>query len=419
MANIVAIVGRPNVGKSTLYNRLIGEKQAIVDNISGVTRDRLYGNCEWNGKNFTVIDTGGFVPGSDDLFEAAIREQVLIAIDEADVIVFMTDVTTGITDLDETVAELLRRSLKRVILAVNKVDNNTRLLDANEFWSLGFEDSYFLSSITGSGTGEVLDAITEYLPEEEASEDDTPKFAVVGQPNVGKSSLVNALLGEQRNIVTDIAGTTRDSIHSRYNKFGKEFLLIDTAGLRKKTKVQENLEFYSVIRAIRAVEEADVCLLMIDAQHGIESQDMNIFGLAVKRMKGVVILVNKWDLVAKETNTAKEFTEKLQRKLAPFNDVPILFVSVLNKQRIFRALETALAVYENRKTRIKTSEINDFMQEATQKYPPPSHKGKFIKIKYATQLPTAYPAFAFFLQSPKICEAELSELFGKSAPKKV
>ena len=339
MSNIVAIVGRPNVGKSTLFNRFLGERSAIVDDFSGVTRDRLYGSCDWNGKTFTVIDTGGFVPSSSDVFESAIRNQVRTAIEEASVILFMVDVTTGITDIDEEIARLLRRTTKPVVVAVNKVDNHSRMLAANEFWSLGFEDTFFLSSITGSGTGELLDAITDHLSvEQEDEESELPRIAFVGQPNVGKSSMVNALLGEERNIVTDIAGTTRDSLHSVYKKFGKEFVLVDTAGIRKKAVVKEDLEFYSVIRAIRALEEADVCMIMIDASLGIESQDMNILHLAIKRKKGIVILVNKWDLVKdKETNTARDFEAKIRRKIAPFNDVPILFISVLDKQRIFQS----------------------------------------------------------------------------------
>ena len=401
MGNIVAIVGRPNVGKSTLYNRLIGEREAIIDDTSGVTRDRKYGFCFWNGKKFTVVDTGGFVQSSDDIFESAIRSQVQIAIEEADLIIFMVDVTTGITDLDEEVAQMLRRSDKEVLLVVNKVDNNTRLLEANEFWSLGFENSFFLSSLTGSGTGELLDAITERIEEETPVESELPKFAIVGQPNVGKSSLVNALLGEERHIVTDIAGTTRDSIHSQYSKFGKEFLVIDTAGIRKKSKVHENLEFYSVMRAIKAMEEADVCLILIDARAGMEAQDMSIFRLAQKRNKGVVILVNKWDLVEKETNTARDYEEALRKRLAPFNDVPIVFISVLEKQRIFKAIELALEVDQNRRRKIKTSQLNDVMLSAIERYPPPSHKGRFAKIKYITQLPTYYPAFAFFCNNPK------------------
>lgn len=401
MGNIIAIVGRPNVGKSTLYNRLIGGRNAIIDDTSGVTRDRKYGISDWNGKNFTVIDTGGFVQGSDDVFEKAIRSQVKIAIEEATALIFMVDVATGITDLDEDVANLLRRTKKPVFLVVNKVDNQGRLLEANEFWSLGFENTFFLSSLSGSGTGELLDSIAEQLDEGESIESEFPKFAIIGQPNVGKSSFVNALLGKDRNIVTDIAGTTRDSIHSKYDKFGKEFLLIDTAGIRRKTKVHENLEFYSVMRALRAMEEADVTLLLIDAQAGMEAQDMAIFSLAMKRNKGLVILVNKWDLMDKETNTARDIELELKNKMAPFNDVPVVFISVLEKQRISQALDAALQVYENRNRRITTSKLNDVMQDAISRNPPPSHRGAFIKIKYITQLPTYYPAFAFFCNNPK------------------
>lgn len=401
MGNIIAIVGRPNVGKSTLYNRLIGGRQAIIDDTSGVTRDRKYGMSEWNGKKFTVIDTGGFVQGSDDVFEAAIRSQVRIAIDEASALVFMVDVTTGITDLDEEVAKLLRRTDKPVFLVVNKVDNHNRMIEANEFWSMGFENTYFLSSLSGSGSGELLDAMAEQLTDDLPIESDIPKFAIIGQPNVGKSSFVNALLGEDRNIVTDIAGTTRDSIHTMYNKFDKQFLLIDTAGIRKKAKVHENLEFYSVMRALRAMEEADVTLLLIDAQTGMEAQDMNIFSLAIKRNKGVVVLVNKWDLIKKETNTARDLEEELRSKMAPFNDVPIVFISVLEKQRISKALDQALQVFENRNRKIRTSVLNEIMHDAIDRNPPPSHRGAFIKIKYITQLPTYYPAFAFFCNNPK------------------
>ncbi len=402
MSNIVAIVGRPNVGKSTLYNRLIGERQAIIDDTSGVTRDRQYGLSEWNGRIFTVVDTGGFVQGSEDIFEAAIRSQVKIAIEEANVIIFMVDVMTGITDLDEEVASMLRRSIKNVILVVNKVDNNTRMLEANEFWSLGFEETFFLSSLSGSGTGDLLDAVTEKFKDDKESEaSELPKIAILGQPNVGKSSMVNALLGEERNIVTDIAGTTRDSIHTKYTKFDKEFLIIDTAGIRKKSKVHENLEFYSVMRAIKALEEADVCILMIDATTSIESQDMSIFRLIQKRNKGIVLLVNKWDLIEKETNTARDYETQLRDKIAPFNDIPIIFVSALKKQRIFKAIESALEVYENRSKKIKTSALNEIMLEAIEHNPPPAHRGRYIKIKYVTQLPTYYPAFAFFCNHPK------------------
>lgn len=401
MGNIVAIVGRPNVGKSTIFNRLIGERQAIVDDTSGVTRDRQYGTCEWNGKGFTVVDTGGFVGSSDDIFETAIRSQVKIAINEAAVIIFLVDVTTGITDLDEDVAKMLRRSDKPVILVVNKVDNNERYLEANEFYSLGFEETYFISSLSGSGTGDLLDSVTEHITDEPEIESELPKFAIVGQPNVGKSSLVNALLGEDRNIVTDIAGTTRDTIHSKYSKFDKEFLLIDTAGIRKKAKVHEDLEFYSVMRAIRAIEEADVCILMIDAQNGIEQQDLSILRLMQKRHKGIVILVNKWDLVEKETNTARDFENSIKSKIAPFSDVPVIFTSIIEKQRIFKAVETALEVFENRSRKIKTSVLNETMQPEIERYPPPSHRGRFVSIKYMTQLPTPYPAFVFYCNHPK------------------
>jgi len=403
MAQVIAIVGRPNVGKSTLFNRLIGEKKAIIDNISGVTRDRIYGTCEWNGREFTVIDTGGFVKNSDDVFEKAIREQVHIAMEEAEIIIFTVDVTTGITDLDEEMANILRRQSKKVFIAVNKVDNNTRMLQANEFWSLGFENTFFIAAISGSGTGDLLDAIVESLPpdDNDGMKKDVPKIAIVGQPNVGKSSLTNAFLGEERNIVTNIAGTTRDSVNSYYNKFGKEFYLIDTAGIRKKNKVHENLEFYSVLRAIRSIEEADVAMVMIDAQTGVEAQDLAIFSLAAKRNKGVVILVNKWDLIKdKETNTARDLEEKILSKLAPFNDVPVVFISALEKTRISRALDLALKVNENRKRKITTSVLNEIMQGEIEKTPPPSHRGKFIKIKYITQLPVYYPAFAFFCNYP-------------------
>jgi len=402
MSNIVAIVGRPNVGKSTLFNRLFGERQAIIDDTSGVTRDRIYGSSEWNGKTFTVVDTGGFVKHSEDIFEKAIRHQVQLAIDEASAIIFMVDVTTGITDLDEQIADHLRRSKKPVYLAVNKVDNHQRMLLANEFYGLGIENTYFLSSISGTGVGELLDDVVELfeLREAEETEHKLPQIAIIGQPNVGKSTLLNALLGEERNIVTDVPGTTRDSIHTVYNKFGKNFLLIDTAGIRRKTKVHEDLEFYSVIRAIKSLEECDVCLLMIDAQHGIEAQDSNLFNLAIKKHKGIVILVNKWDLEEKETNTLYQYEKTLQHKLAPFNDVPILFISALTKQRIFQVVETALDVAERRKQKIKTSDLNEFLAEALEKSPPASYKGKLVKIKYVTQVPTPYPAFAFFCNNP-------------------
>ncbi|MBU6168156.1 MAG: ribosome biogenesis GTPase Der [Bacteroidetes bacterium] len=400
MNNIVAIVGRPNVGKSTLYNRLIGERKAIIDNISGVTRDRQYGPSYWNGKNFTVVDTGGFVKHSQDVFESAIRTQVKIAIEEAAAIIFMVDVTTGITDLDDEVADMLRRTDKPVFLAINKVDNSNRLLEANEFYALGFENVFFLSSITGSGTGEILDAVVEHIFEEEPPTDEIPRFAIVGQPNAGKSSLTNAFLGEDRNIVTEIAGTTRDAIHSHYKKFGKEFILIDTAGIRKKGKVHEDLEFYSVMRAIKAMEECDVCVLLVDATLGMESQDVNIFALAQKRQKGIVILINKWDLIDKETNTSRDLEKEIRERIAPFTDVPILFISATEKVRIFQGLEAALSVYENRTRKIKTSELNDKLLPIIENMPPPAHRGKYIKIKYITQLPTRNPSFVFFCNHP-------------------
>jgi GTPase len=401
MSNIVAIVGRPNVGKSTFFNRLIGERQSIVDNISGVTRDRQYGTSYWNSKNFTVVDTGGFVPDSTDVFEAAIREQVKIAIEEATVIIFLVDVTTGITDLDEEVASLLRRSKKPVFLVVNKVDNGQRLFEANEFWSLGFENTFFLSALTGSGSGEILDAVADHLSADELPQENRlPRFAIVGQPNVGKSSLTNALLGEDRNIVTEIAGTTRDSIDALYTKYDKEFILVDTAGIRKKAKVHENLEFYSVLRAIKAIEECDVCILMIDAQTGVESQDQAIFRLAQRRNKGIVLLVNKWDLVEKQTNTARDVEKIIKERISPFTDVPVVFISVHEKTRIFRAIEVALEVFENRNRKVKTSELNELLLDVIERTPPPSHRGKFVKIKYITQLPLAYPAFAFFCNHP-------------------
>ncbi len=403
MSHIVAIVGRPNVGKSTLFNRLIGQRKAITDNISGVTRDRIYGWSDWNGKNFTVVDTGGFVHGSDDVFEAAIRRQVHIAMEEAEIIIFMVDVTTGITDLDAEIANLLRRAEKPVFLAVNKVDNHSRQLLANEFWGLGFDNTFFLSSVSGSGTGEILDAITDILPEEadDGIDAELPKIAIVGQPNVGKSSMTNALLGEERNIVTNVPGTTRDSIYTMYDKYGHVFYIIDTAGIRKKAKVHEDLEFYSVIRAVKAIDQADVCLLMIDAKDGLESQDLSILGLIQKRRKGVVIVVNKWDLIEKETNTARDFEIELKRRIAPFNDIPIVFTSVLEKQRIFKAIDAAMKVNDNRKRKIRTSELNDIMLDVIERNPPPSHRGKYIKIKYVTQLPIYYPAFAFFCNHPK------------------
>jgi GTP-binding protein len=401
MGNIVAIVGRPNVGKSTFYNRLVGSRDAIVDDFAGVTRDRKYGTTEWNGKRFMVVDTGGFVEGSDDIFESAIRSQVRLVIEEASVIVFMVDAMTGITDLDEDIAEMLRRARKPVILAVNKVDNYDLQLSANEFWSLGFDEVYFVQSVSGSGSGDLLDGITEHIEDEPELDTELPRIAIVGQPNAGKSSLLNALMGEERSIVTDIAGTTRDSIHSQYNKFGKEFILVDTAGIRKKAKVHEDLEFYSVMRAVQAIEESDVVLLLIDAMMGLEAQDMNIFRLIVERHKGVVILFNKWDLMEKETNTARDYEAAIKTRLAPFNDVPVLFVSVKDKQRIFKAIETALEVVDRRRQKIKTSELNDWLESVQARFQPPSYRGTSIKIKYMTQLPTYYPSFAFFCNHHK------------------
>ncbi len=402
MSFTVAITGRPNVGKSTLFNRLLEQRQAIVDNVSGVTRDRQYGIADWNGKVFNVIDTGGFVPDSEDIFESEIRKQVKIAIDEANAVIFMTDVATGITNLDESMADLLRRSTKPVFLVVNKVDNAERQLEATEFYSLGFDNVFFISSMTGSGTGELLDAITALIEEkpEEATENDVPKFAIIGQPNVGKSSLLNALVGKERTIVSEIAGTTRDTIHTHYNLFQKDFILIDTAGLRKKNKEKDDLEFYSVIRAVKAMDEADVCLLVLDAEKGITAQDVNIFSLAARKGKGIVLLVNKWDLVEKETNTAKEYEQRLKEKIAPFTDVPVLFISAKEKTRIFKAMEIALDVYENRKRRIATSKLNEVMLKAIEAYHAPVVRGHTVKIKYITQLPTAVPSFAFFTNYP-------------------
>lgn len=399
----IAIVGRPNVGKSTLFNRLLEQRKAIVDDQSGVTRDRQYGIADWNGKTFNVIDTGGFVSNSDDVFEREIRKQAKVAMEEANVIIFMCDVTTGITDLDADVADILRRTSKPVFLVVNKVDNSQRQLEATEFYSLGFERTYFLSSMTGSGTGELLDEVVSFItPDmEDAKEDiDIPKIAIIGQPNVGKSSLLNALVGVERNIVSDIAGTTRDTIHTRYNMFQKDFMLIDTAGIRRKTKVNEDLEFYSVIRAIKAVDESDVVMLLLDAEKGITAQDLSIFSLAARKGKGVVILVNKWDLVEKATNTARDYEKTLKERLAPFSDVPIIFTSVTEKQRIFKAIETALEVYENRTRRIQTSVLNEVLLKAIEAYHPPVVRGIPIRIKYVTQLPTHTPAFAFFCNLP-------------------
>jgi len=404
MSYTVAIVGRPNVGKSTLFNRFLETRKAIVDDLSGVTRDRQYGLADWNGKVFNLIDTGGFVPASEDIFEKEIRKQVKIAIEEADGIIFMVDVATGITDLDEAMADMLRRGKKPVYVVVNKVDNGTRELEATEFYSLGFKHNFFISSISGSGTGELLDAVTEPITaedvEEAMKETGLPKFAIIGQPNVGKSSLLNALIGQERTIVSDISGTTRDSIHTHYKLFQKEFMLIDTAGIRKKSKEKEDLEFYSIIRAIKAIDEADVCLIVLDAFKGITAQDVSIFALAERKGKGIVVLVNKWDLVEKETNTARDYEKTLRQKLAPFTDVPILFISVKEKTRIFKAIELGLEVYENRHRKVPTSKLNEAMLKAVAAYHAPVVRGNSIKIKYVTQLPTEVPSFAFFTNYP-------------------
>lgn len=403
MSNIIAIVGRPNVGKSTLFNRITETRKAIVDEMSGVTRDRQYGKGIWNGVDFSIIDTGGYAVNSEDSFESEIRKQVMIAIEEADVILFVVDVENGVTDMDEEVAAVLRRSSKKVFVAVNKVDNNTRIIDSHEFYSLGLGELYCISSMTGSGTGELLDAIVAEFPEkvEEEFEEKIPHFAIIGRPNVGKSSFINALTGEERNIVTDIAGTTRDSIHTRYNKFGHDFYLVDTAGLRKRTKVKEDVEFYSTMRSIRAIEDSDVCILMLDATRGMEAQDVSIFHLIERNKKGVVILVNKWDLVEKDNSSTITYTKTIKERIAPFVDVPIIFISALTKQRILKALESAVQVYENRGKKVKTSELNEVMLEAIEAYPPPSIKGKFVKIKYVTQLPSQTPSFAFFANLPQ------------------
>jgi len=404
MGFTVAIVGRPNVGKSTFFNRLLEQRKAIVDDFSGVTRDRQYGVADWNGKNFNIIDTGGFVPRSEDVFEREIRKQVHIAVEEANAIVFMVDASTGITEMDSSMAEILRKSSKPVLVVVNKVDNHERLMEASEFYSLGFEHLYFVSSMSGSGTGELLDGLADLISEEQSQ--DTldlaalPKFAIMGQPNVGKSSLLNALIGQERTIVSDIAGTTRDTIHTHYNLFQKDFILIDTAGIRRKAKVHEDLEFYSVIRAVKAMDEADICLLVLDAEKGIAAQDLNIFGLAAKKGKGVVVLVNKWDLMAKETNTARDYEAELKKRIAPFSDVPVLFVSAKDKTRIYKAIELALEVYENKQRKVQTSKLNDVMLKAIESYHPPVVRGNPVKIKYVTQLPTNVPSFAFFCNFP-------------------
>ncbi|MGY0393201.1 ribosome biogenesis GTPase Der [Bizionia sp. KMM 8389] len=402
MSNIVAIVGRPNVGKSTFFNRLIQRREAIVDATSGVTRDRHYGKSDWNGREFSLIDTGGYVRGSDDVFEAEIDKQVEIAIEEADAIIFMVDVESGVTGMDEDVAKLLRKVSKPVFLVVNKVDNGKRAENAVEFYSLGLGDYYTIASINGSGTGDLLDALVEALPEkEEVEEVQLPRFAVVGRPNAGKSSFINALIGEDRYIVTDVAGTTRDSIDTKYNRFGFEFNLVDTAGIRKKSKVKEDLEFYSVMRSVRAIEHSDVCLVVLDATRGFDGQVQNIFWLAERNRKGIVVLVNKWDLVEKDTMTTKQYETLIRKEMEPFTDVPIVFISVLNKQRIYKAIETAVEVYKNRSKKIKTSKLNEVLLPIIENYPPPAYKGKFVKIKYIMQLPTPQPQFAFFCNLPQ------------------
>lgn len=402
--SLVAIVGRPNVGKSTLFNRLVGMRQAIVDETAGVTRDRHYGKCEWCGKEFSVVDTGGYTSGSDDVFEEEIRKQVVIAIEEADLILFMTEAASGITDYDAEIASLLRKCGKPVVTAVNKVDSGEKMYDVYQFYSMGLGEIFAISAANGGGTGDLLDEITKKLPEDTEAEDEhpgVPRITIVGKPNVGKSSLTNALLGEDRNIVTNVAGTTRDSISSYYNKFGHEFVFVDTAGIRKKNKVQENLEFYSVMRSIRAIEHSDVCIMMIDATTGMEAQDMNILNLIKKNRKGCVIVVNKWDLFEKDSNTLKEYTEGLRARIAPFNDVPIIFTSVIKKQRILDVMNEIAHVYENYSRRLSTSNLMDTMLPEIENYPPPMYKGKVVKIKYITQLPTKFPAFAFFCNLPQ------------------
>lgn len=401
---LLAIVGRPNVGKSTLFNRLVGMRQAIVDDISGVTRDRHYGRCEWCGREFSVVDTGGYASNSDDVFESAIRRQVEIAIEEADAVLFMVEVGTGITDYDADIADVLRRSKKPVVLCVNKVDNGDKMFDTYQFYSLSLGDVYSISAANGTGTGDLLDRIVSILPEEEEKEDPhagLPRITIVGKPNVGKSSLTNALLGEERNIVTPVAGTTRDSIETYYNKFGHEFMLVDTAGIRRKAKVHEDLEFYSVMRSIRAIEHSDICILMIDATTGMEAQDMNIFNLIVKNRKGCVLVVNKWDLFIKDNNTLKEYENSLRSRLAPFDDVPIIFTSVVKMQRIQNVLDATAEVCDNYRRKVPTARLNEVMLPIVEETPPPAWKGKYVKIKYVTQLPTRFPAFAFFCNLPQ------------------
>jgi GTP-binding protein len=401
MSNIIAIVGRPNVGKSTLFNRLIQKREAIVDSVSGVTRDRHYGKGDWNGKQFSVIDTGGYVVGSDDVFETEIDNQVELAIDEADIIIFMVDVTTGITSMDSDISNLLRKVQKPIFLVVNKVDNSSRINDVNEFYSLGLDKMYPIASSNGFGTGELLDEIVKLFYENDEVLDDLPRFAVVGRPNAGKSSFINALIGENRNIVTEIPGTTRDSINTKYNRFGFEFNLVDTAGIRKKSKVKENLEFYSVMRSVRAIENCDVCILLFDISRGFDTQVKNIFWLCERNKKGIVLIANKWDLIEKNTNSTKEYEKIIKKEIEPFTNVKILFISTLKKQRIHKAIETAVEVFNGRSLKIKTRKLNDILLPIISAYPPPSIKGKYVKIKFITQLPTHHPQFAFFCNLPQ------------------
>ena len=401
MSNIIAIVGRPNVGKSTLFNRIVKQREAIVDSVSGVTRDRNYGKGDWNGKEFSLIDTGGYVVGSDDIFELEIDKQVELAIDEADIIIFMVDVESGITSMDMDIANMLRKNNKPVYLVVNKVDSSARINDATEFYELGIDKYYPIASINGFGTGDLLDDVVKDFSEDIDLSDDLPKFAVIGRPNAGKSSFINALIGENRNIVTDIPGTTRDSIHTKYKRFGFEFNLVDTAGIRRKSKVKENLEFYSVMRSVRAIEYSDVCLLIYDVSRGFDSQVKNIFWLCERNKKGIVIIANKWDLIEKDNKSTKNYEIQIKKEIEPFVDVPIIFVSIINKQRIYKAIESAVDVYTNRSKKIKTRELNDILLPIIAKYPPPAIKGKYVKIKYITQLPTSHPQFAFFCNLPQ------------------
>ena len=401
MSNIIAIVGRPNVGKSTLFNRIVKQREAIVDSVSGVTRDRHYGKGDWNGKEFSLIDTGGYVLGSDDIFELEIDKQVELAIDEADIIIFMVDVETGLTSMDTDIANMLRKIDKPVYLVINKVDNSSRVNDASEFFELGIDKYYPIASINGFGTGDLLDAVVKDFSEDVDLSDNLPKFAVVGRPNAGKSSFINALIGENRNIVTEIPGTTRDSIHTRYNRFGFEFNLIDTAGIRRKSKVKENLEFYSVMRSVRAIEYSDVCLLIYDVSRGFDSQVKNIFWLCERNKKGIIIIANKWDLIEKDNKSTKKYEAQIKKEIEPFVDVPIIFTSIISKQRIYKAIESAVEVFNNRSKKIKTKELNNVLLPIIAKYPPPSIKGKYVKIKYITQLPTSHPQFAFFCNLPQ------------------